>query len=114
MKIIANKDGIANGKIYNIGNPKNNYSIRELAALMLDLAKQYPEYAASVAQVKVLETTSGEYYGKGYQDTQHRVPKITNTMQDLGWEPKVTFEDALRSIFEAYRNDVAEARKLMD
>ena len=23
-------------------------------------------------------------------------------------------EDALRSIFEAYRNDVAEARKLMD
>ena len=42
------------------------------------------------------------------------VPKITNTMQDLGWEPKVTFEDALRSIFEAYRNDVAEARKLMD
>ena len=42
------------------------------------------------------------------------MPKITNTMQDLGWEPKVTFEDALRSIFEAYRNDVAEARKLMD
>jgi hypothetical protein len=42
--------------------------------------------------VKVLETTSGEYYGKGYQDTQHRVPKITNTMADLDWAPKVTFE----------------------
>jgi nucleoside-diphosphate-sugar epimerase len=38
MKIIDNKDGIASGKIYNIGNPKNNYSIRELATLMLDLA----------------------------------------------------------------------------
>jgi len=96
------------------GNPRNNYSIRELATLMLDLARQFPEYAASVAQVKVLETTSGEYYGKGYQDTQHRVPKITNTMADLDWEPKVTFESALRSIFEAYRRDVAEARKLMD
>jgi nucleoside-diphosphate-sugar epimerase len=114
MKIIENKNGIANSKIYNIGNPKNNYSIRELATLMLDLAKQYPEYAESVAKVKVLETTSGEYYGKGYQDTQHRVPKISNTMQDLDWAPKVTFEDALRSIFEAYRNDVAEARNLMD
>ncbi|KAF0163365.1 MAG: NAD-dependent epimerase/dehydratase family protein [Rhodocyclaceae bacterium] len=114
MKIIDNKGGVANGKIYNIGNPKNNYSIRELATLMLDLAKQYPEYAESVAKVKVLETTSGEYYGKGYQDTQHRVPKITNTMADLDWTPKVAFEDALRSIFEAYRNDVAEARKLMD
>jgi nucleoside-diphosphate-sugar epimerase len=62
----------------------------------------------------VLETTSAEYYGTGYQDTQHRVPKIANTMADLDWEPKVTFEDALRGIFEAYRTDVAEARKLMD
>jgi nucleoside-diphosphate-sugar epimerase len=114
MKIIENKNDVAAGKIYNIGNPKNNYSIRDLATLMLDLAKQYPEYAASLAKVKVLETTSGEYYGKGYQDTQHRVPKIANTMADLDWAPKVTFEDALRSIFEAYRGDVAEARKLMD
>ena len=114
MKIIENKDGVANGKIYNIGNPKNNYSIRELATLMLDLAREYPEYAASAARVRVLETTSAEYYGSGYQDTFHRVPKIDNTRADLGWEPKVTFEDALRGIFEAYRGDVAEARKLMD
>ena len=114
MKIIENKDGVANGKIYNIGNPKNNYSIRELATLMLDLAREYPEYAASAARVRVLETSSAEYYGAGYQDTFHRVPKIDNTRTDLGWEPKVRFEDALRGIFEAYRGDVAEARKLMD
>lgn len=114
MKIIANPEGRANGKIYNIGNPKNNYSIRELATLMLDLAREYPEYAASAARVRVLETTSAEYYGSGYQDTFHRVPKIDNTRADLGWEPKVSFEDALRGIFEAYRGDVAEARKLMD
>ncbi|MBK9020184.1 MAG: bifunctional UDP-4-keto-pentose/UDP-xylose synthase [Sulfuritalea sp.] len=114
MKIIENPGGIANGKIYNIGNPRNNYSIRELATLMLDLARQYPEYAEGVARVKVLETTSGEYYGSGYQDTQHRVPKIANTMADLDWAPKVGFEAALRGIFEAYRDHVAEARGLMD
>ena len=114
MKIIENKDGIATGKIYNIGNPKNNYSVRELATLMLNLAKDYPEYAESLAQVKMVETTSGEYYGKGYQDTQHRVPKIDNTMADLDWAPKVLFEDALKHIFEAYRGQVAEARKLVD
>ncbi len=114
MKIIENKNGIASGKIYNIGNPRNNYSIRDLAALMLNLAEEYPEYAESLAKVKVLETTSTEYYGKGYQDTQHRVPKIDNTMEDLDWESKVAFEDALRSIFEAYRGDVAEARRLME
>jgi nucleoside-diphosphate-sugar epimerase len=81
---------------------------------MLDLARQYPEYAEGVARVKVLETTSGEYYGSGYQDTQHRVPKITNTMADLDWAPKVGFEAALRGIFEAYRDHVADARGLMD
>jgi len=58
MKIIDNPGGIAAGKIYNIGNPKNNYSIRELATLMLDLAKQYPEYAESVAKVKT-DTVAG-------------------------------------------------------
>jgi len=114
MKIIENKGGVANGKIYNVGNPKNNYSIRDLANLMLKLAGEYPEYADGLAKVKILETTSAEYYGSGYQDTQHRVPKIANTMSDLGWEPKVTFEDSLRGIFEAYRGDVAAARKLMD
>jgi hypothetical protein len=35
--------------------------------------------------VQLVETTSGAYYGKGYQDVQNRVPKIDNTMQELGW-----------------------------
>jgi nucleoside-diphosphate-sugar epimerase len=114
MKIIANEGGVAHQKIYNIGNPKNNFSVRELAHMMLDLAKKYPEYAATAAKVQMLETTSGEYYGKGYQDTQHRVPKIANTMSDLGWAPQVTMQDALKNIFDAYRGDVAQARALMD
>ncbi len=50
MKIIDNKDGIADGKIYNIGNPANNFSIRDLATMMLDLAKHYPEYRDSAAR----------------------------------------------------------------
>ena len=44
MKIIDNPDGVANGKIYNIGNPGNNYSVRELAEMMLELALEYPGY----------------------------------------------------------------------
>ena len=33
MKIIDNPEGVASGKIYNIGNPRNNYSVKELAAM---------------------------------------------------------------------------------
>ncbi|MCS6762724.1 MAG: bifunctional UDP-4-keto-pentose/UDP-xylose synthase [Candidatus Protistobacter heckmanni] len=114
MKIIANKDGVASGKIFNIGNPKNNYSVRELANMMLKLAAEYTEYRDSACQVKLVETTSGAYYGKGYQDVQNRVPKIDNTVEELGWKPVATMYQALRKIFEAYRDHVAEARSLVD
>jgi nucleoside-diphosphate-sugar epimerase len=114
MKILDNPGGVASGKIYNVGNPANNYSVRELAVQMLALAARYPEYRDTAAKVKLVETTSGAYYGKGYQDVQNRVPKIENTMQDLDWAPLVTMSDALERIFEAYRGHVADARALME
>jgi nucleoside-diphosphate-sugar epimerase len=114
MKIIDNPQGIASGKIYNIGNPVNNLSVREIAQMMLDLAQEYPEYRDSARQVKLVETTSEAYYGKGYQDVQNRVPKITNTMEELNWKPQVSMDDALRQIFNAYRTHVAQARGLVD
>ncbi|HWH39292.1 MAG TPA: bifunctional UDP-4-keto-pentose/UDP-xylose synthase [Usitatibacter sp.] len=112
MKIIENREGVASGKIYNVGNPRNNYSVRELAHMMLDLAKQYPEYRDTAAKVQLLEVSSNEYYGRGYQDVQNRVPAIANTMQDLGWEPRVDMATALRHIFEAYRGQLDDARAL--
>ena len=112
MKIIENKDGVATGQIYNIGNPDNNYSVRELAGMMLELAKSYPEYRDNGARVKLVDVTSGEYYGKGYQDVQNRVPAIDNTMKDLGWAPKVDMKTALRHIFDAYRGQLDDARAL--
>jgi len=114
MKIIANPRGVASGKIYNIGNPKNNYSVKELAAMMVKLALAYPEYRDNARKVKLVKTTAGEYYGKGYQDVQNRVPRIAGTTQDLGWKPKIGMREALERIFEAYRTHVQEARSLVE
>ena len=114
MKIIANKDNVSSGQIYNIGNPINNFSVRELATMMLELAKTYPEYRESAQKVSMVDTTSGAYYGKGYQDVQNRVPKIENTCRDLDWAPQVAMQDALTGIFDAYRAQVAEAQHLVD
>ena len=114
MKIIDNSDQTATGKIYNIGNPANNFSVRELATMMLDLALTYPEYAPTAKQVRIIETTAHAYYGAGYQDVQNRVPDIRNTMYDLDWKPGVTMKDALKHIFDAYRGQVLEARGLVD
>ncbi|MBU6468127.1 MAG: bifunctional UDP-4-keto-pentose/UDP-xylose synthase [Betaproteobacteria bacterium] len=114
MKMIENKNGVASGKIYNVGNPVNNYSVKELAQMMLTLAMEYPEYRESAKQVQLIETTSEAYYGRGYQDVQNRVPKITNTCNELEWKPAVSMKDALKFIFDSYRGQVAAAKGLVD
>jgi nucleoside-diphosphate-sugar epimerase len=114
VRIIDNPRKVATGKIYNIGNPRNNYSVRELAEMMLKMAKGYPEYATTARKVKLVKTTATDYYGRGYQDVQNRMPKITNTMRELGWRPRVLMHDAVQRIFEAYRDQVGEARRLVD
>ncbi len=82
--------------------------------MMLDLAMKYPEYRDSAARVKIVETTAADYYGKGYQDVQNRVPKIDNTCAELDWKPVVPMDEALTRIFDAYRGHVADARRLVE
>jgi nucleoside-diphosphate-sugar epimerase len=114
MRIIENREGGATGKIYNIGNPANDLAVRELAELMLEIAREFPEYQRGAERVDLVEVSSGAYYGQGYQDIQTRVPWIENTKQELDWAPQVPVREALRRIFEAYRGEVAVARALID
>ncbi|MDH3321299.1 MAG: bifunctional UDP-4-keto-pentose/UDP-xylose synthase, partial [Betaproteobacteria bacterium] len=114
MKILDNPNGIADGKIYNIGNPQNNCSVRELAQTLLELAAAIPEYRDAAKRVKLVETSSGTYYGAGYQDVQNRSPNIDGTRADLGWAPSVGLRDALTRILESYRQHVADARRLVE
>src|SRR5208337_1717803 len=52
LKIIENPAGRATRQIYNIGNPVNNFSIRELAEMMLALAAEYDEYRDNAKKVE--------------------------------------------------------------
>lgn len=112
LRIVDNPAGVARGKIYNIGNPANNCSIRELAEMMLKTARSLPAYAESARQVGIVDVSSQSYYGEGYQDIQTRVPLIDNTCADLQWQPKTDMRTALRAIFAAYAGDLQRAREL--
>ena len=115
MKIIENPRGIARGKIYNIGNPTQQLFGEGPRADDAEAgARPIPNTARARSKVKLIKTTSAQYYGKGYQDVQNRVPKIANTATDLNWRPQVDMKQALKHIFDAYRTHVAEARHLMD
>jgi len=112
--MIENPGGIASGKIYNIGHPDNDVSIRELAEIMLELAWGLPEYRPGVERVKLTDVKGESYYGPGYEDIQTRVPWIENTRTDLGWAPHTDLRTALRHIFEAYRYEVEQAQELLE
>jgi nucleoside-diphosphate-sugar epimerase len=112
VKIIANVDGVADAKIYNIGNPGNDYSVRELAEMMLSLAREMPEYRENAARVRLVDVASEAYYGTGYQDVLHRVPDISRTTVDLGWQPVVGMQAALAALFAYYRDQI-EATELV-
>ena len=78
MKIIENKDGCASRQIFNLGNPKNDVSVADLAKYIITAFKDYPDYAEHVKAAKTVVVPSGQYFGKYYQDIQKRVPSIAN------------------------------------
>lgn len=96
LRIIENKDKKASQCIFNVGNPSQNYSIEELAHTLLDLSQSYDGYEDIRKQVEVINVSSGEYYGKAYQDIHNRVPSIKEAQERLGWTPEVDFRTGLK------------------
>ena len=85
-------------QIYNVGNPANDVTIRQLAALMLDLY----EDCTGVASTCALEDISGEqFYGEGYDDAD-RLPPDVSRLKALGWAPRRDLITTLRDTMEYY------------
>lgn len=102
VKIIENKDGCANQQIFNIGNPYNELSIKDLAYMIVDLAKGYDKVRSLAEKVEIRELPAAEYYGKSYQDVQRRVPSIKKAERLLGWKPVVNTKDSIKKIMDYY------------
>jgi nucleoside-diphosphate-sugar epimerase len=101
MKIIENKNDVCNGQIFNIGNPRNEATVRDLAHKIRDIFVSFPGNAGRNIP-EIVEVSSGEFYGKGYQDINRRVPSIAKARDILGWEPVVDLDTALRKTVEYY------------
>ena len=97
MRIIRNKDQVAHNKIFNIGNPVENISIRQLAETLVHMiTTHYPKYADAAKSVKLIDVDARNYFGEGYQDVTLRVPSIKHAREILGWEPEVNVATGLR------------------
>ncbi len=105
MRIIANNNGCADGKIFNLGNPENDLSVRELAMQLKAIAQENQEVATAVTACSIEDVSAQKYYGDGYQDMSKRKPDIRNTTNHLGWTPKVSTETMLRTTVAYYINE---------
>ena len=109
FRIIENEDGRCDGKIINVGNPENELSIRELAELLHRLFEAHPlrRHFPSFAGFRSIE--SHAYYGDGYEDVQHRRPRIENARRLLDWRPVVPTAEAVSATLDYFLRDYLSA-----
>lgn len=105
-RIIENTGGRCDGEIINIGNPENEASIKELAEMLLESFDKHPlrNHFPPFAGLRVVESSS--YYGKGYQDVEHRKPNIRNAKRCLDWEPTIDMRETVDETLDFFLRSV--------
>ncbi|EOS5856414.1 bifunctional UDP-4-amino-4-deoxy-L-arabinose formyltransferase/UDP-glucuronic acid oxidase ArnA [Escherichia coli] len=105
-RIIENAGNRYDGEIINIGNPENEASIEELGEMLLASFEKHPlrHHFPPFAGFRVVESSS--YYGKGYQDVEHRKPSIRNAHHCLDWEPKIDMQETIDETLDFFLRTV--------
>lgn len=114
MRIIQNTDEKASGQIFNLGNPRNDVSIKELAELLVTLVGTYPGYEKLAEAVKIINVSSELHYGIHYQDISRRVPSVKNAESLLGWKPKIDLRTALKKTLDYHLNRSAKELEIKE
>jgi UDP-glucuronate decarboxylase len=91
FKVLIN--GI-NGEAYNIGNPNEEYSILDLAELMVTI---YPE-----KKLKVIKQNRTENINYLKSDVNRNSPDIAKVTNLLGWEPSISSYIGFKRTIESF------------
>ena len=83
----------ANGEVYNVGGSDE--------ITILELAERIREMTGSKSDIVLVPYSTA--YEAGFEDMMRRVPDITKVNNLIGYEPKVSLEQGLRSIIEDQR-----------
>ncbi|GER57087.1 bifunctional polymyxin resistance protein ArnA [Striga asiatica] len=99
----------ANGHIFNVGNPNNEVTVRQLAEMMTQVYTKVS--GESPVDTPTIDISSKEFYGEGYDDSDKRIPDMTIINRQLGWNPKTSLWDLLESTLTYQHRTYAEAIK---
>ncbi|MDH4146015.1 MAG: NAD-dependent epimerase/dehydratase family protein [Acidimicrobiia bacterium] len=88
----------ARNQVFNVGNPDNDISIRELALTMIAI---YMELTGEPVVSQLVDIDGEEFYGPGYED-HTRVPADITKLSNLGWAPRHDLRSSLRATMAHY------------
>ncbi|WP_336777523.1 bifunctional UDP-4-amino-4-deoxy-L-arabinose formyltransferase/UDP-glucuronic acid oxidase ArnA [Pantoea sp. USHLN256] len=106
FRIIENQHNNCDGQIVNIGNPENEASIKELAERLLASFERHPLRSNFPPFAGFREVESSSYYGKGYQDVEHRKPSIKNARRLIDWTPTVEMDTTIDNTLDFFLRTV--------
>ena len=109
FRIIENSNGKCDGEIFNIGNPNNEASIKELARILVATFDKHPLRSKFPPFAGIQEVESGRYYGAGYQDVEHRKPSIRKAKKLLDWNPTVGLDQSVDETLDFFLKDAVES-----
>lgn len=112
-RIVENPGGVCDRQIFNIGSPYNEISIRDMAITMRDIYAQ--KFQVSGTPLPEIVSVSGEiFYGKGYEDSDRRIPDIAKARTLLGWEPQWSFRDLIEATMRYYVEEYPKRKVLVN
>ena len=96
---IVERPRACQGQILNLGNPRNDLTIRALARA---LAEVYRSRRPDRPAARLRRVSAREYYGAGYDDSVVRIPSIAKATRLLGWRPRLSVPEMLPAIVDDY------------
>jgi len=86
------------GHSFNVGNPDNNIQIKDLAALMISIYNRLVG-----GELRTTRYVDGEeYYGKGYEDSDLRIPSMDLVGKQLKWKATMPLNEALETTMKGF------------
>jgi UDP-apiose/xylose synthase len=109
-RILDNSEGICDQQIFNIGTPENEVTIKQLAYLMKEIFDEEFREPGD-PDPEIINVTSEEFYGKGYEDCDRRIPDVTKARTLLGWQSNHDIRSVLYHTMDYFVRNFREQQK---